>query len=100
MPDASGFVYCILTPSKNFYNRALTKVQKVGEKYRKMDDAFKDACVVFGENPKTKEPSEFFQTFIDFMNQFKVGDRDVPGFIKQFTISCFSAASNQLLTPI
>ena len=37
-----------------------------------MDEAFKDACLMFGENPKTKEPSEFFQIFINFINQFKV----------------------------
>jgi len=60
----------------NFYNRALTKVQKVSEKYRKMDEAFKDACLMFGENPKTKEPSEFFQIFINFINQFKKAQQE------------------------
>ena len=47
----------------------------MSEKYRKMDEAFREACVMFGENPKTKEPSEFFQVFINFMNQFKVRKR-------------------------
>ena len=61
-----------LTKTQNFHNRAITKVQKVGERYRKMDEAYKDACNMYGENSRTKEPGEFFQVFIDFVNQYKV----------------------------
>ncbi|XP_065065568.1 formin-like protein 1 isoform X2 [Rhopilema esculentum] len=55
----------------NFYNRAITKVQKVSERYRKMDEAYKEVCSLFGEDPKVKEPSDFFRVFIDFSNQFQ-----------------------------
>ena len=48
-------------------------MQRIGEKYRKMDEAYKDVCMMFGEDPKRKEPSEFFSPFIDFISQYKVG---------------------------
>ena len=37
-----------------------------------MDEAYKEVCSLFGEDPKVKEPSDFFRVFIDFSNQFQV----------------------------
>ncbi|CAB4019867.1 formin CG32138 isoform X1 [Paramuricea clavata] len=54
----------------SFYNRAFGKVQKVSEKYRKMEEKYIDACQMFGEDGKKMEPSEFFKYFQDFINMY------------------------------
>lgn len=38
-----------------------------------MDEAYSKVCKMFGENPKTKEPSDFFKAFKDFVDSWKVG---------------------------
>ena len=58
----------------SFYNRAFRKVQVLSENYKKMDDAFKDVCTLFGENPRSTDPSEFFGLFVNFVQMWKVGD--------------------------
>lgn len=57
---------------QTFYNSAFKKVQRVTERYRKMEEVYTQVCTLFGENPKVVEPSDFFKTFIDFMANYKV----------------------------
>ena len=67
------FVVCLpLTHSHSFYNRAVRKVTRLAEAYKKMDEAYTKACSLFCESPKTTEPSEFFAHFRDFVAAFKV----------------------------
>ena len=57
---------------QTFYNAAFKKVQRVTERYRKMEEAYVQVCSLFGENPKVVEPSDFFKNFIDFISNYKV----------------------------
>lgn len=57
---------------QTFYNAAFKKVQRITERYRKMDEVYAQVCTLFGENPRVVEPSDFFKTFIDFIANFKV----------------------------
>lgn len=58
--------------TQSFYNRAFGKVQKVTEKYRKMEEKYTAACQMFGEDGKKIEPSEFFKYFQDFVSMYFV----------------------------
>lgn len=60
-----------------FYNTAFKKVQRVTERYRKMEEAYVQVCSLFGENPKVVEPSDFFKTFIDFISNYKKAEREL-----------------------
>lgn len=60
-----------------FYNAAFKKVQRITERYRKMEEVYAQVCTLFGENPRVVEPSEFFKTFIDFIASFKKAQRDL-----------------------
>jgi len=62
----------ILDVLQTFYNAAFKKVQRITERYRKMEEVYAQVCTLFGENPRVVEPSEFFKTFIDFIANFKV----------------------------
>ena len=57
---------------QTFYNAAFKKVQRVTERYRKMEEVYAQVCTLFGENPRVVEPSDFFKTFIDFIANYKV----------------------------
>ncbi|KAK3756002.1 hypothetical protein QZH41_013189 [Actinostola sp. cb2023] len=57
---------------QNFYNRAFRKVHRITERFRKMEESYSKVCVLFAEDPKTREPSEFFKTFVDFIGMYKV----------------------------
>lgn len=37
-----------------------------------MEEVYAQVCILFGENPKVVEPSDFFKTFIDFITNYKV----------------------------
>ena len=65
-------VALILDLLQTFYNAAFKKVQRITERYRKMEEVYAQVCTLFGENPRVVEPSEFFKTFIDFIANFKV----------------------------
>lgn len=60
-----------------FYNAAFRKVQRVTERYRKVEEVYAQVCTLFGENPRVVEPSDFFKTFIDFIANFKKAVRDL-----------------------
>ncbi|KAL9956184.1 hypothetical protein ACROYT_G037628 [Oculina patagonica] len=60
-----------------FYNAAFKKVQRITERYRKMDEVYAQMCTLFGENPRVVEPSDFFKAFIDFIANFKKAQRDL-----------------------
>lgn len=62
-----------------FYNAAFKKVQRVTERYRKMEEVYTQVCTLFGENPRVVEPSDFFKTFVDFIANFKKAERDLEG---------------------
>ncbi|XP_065183760.1 formin-like protein isoform X2 [Sycon ciliatum] len=57
----------------SFYNRAFRKVTAISDNYKKMDEAFKDVCMLFGESPKNTDPSEFFGLFVNFVRMWKLG---------------------------
>ncbi|XP_031555885.1 formin-like protein 3 isoform X2 [Actinia tenebrosa] len=61
----------------NFYNRAFRKVQRVTERFRKMEEAYSTVCAMFFEDPKIREPSEFFKTFVDFIALYKKAEREL-----------------------
>ena len=66
------YMLFILDLHQTFYNAAFKKVQRITERYRKMEEVYAQVCNLFGENPRVVEPSEFFKTFIDFIASFKV----------------------------
>ena len=38
----------------------------------KMEDAYREVCLMFGENPKTTDPADFFGVFKRFVTEWKV----------------------------
>ena len=42
------------------------------ETYSKMDDAYREVCLMFSESPKMTEPSDFFGMFAKFITDWKV----------------------------
>ena len=57
---------------QSFYNAAFKKVQRLTERYRKMEEVYAQVCTLFAENPRVAEPSDFFKAFIDFIALYKV----------------------------
>ena len=56
----------------SFCNHAKHKVEHITEEHKKMDDAYREVCIMFNESSKTTEPSEFFSQFTQFINEWKV----------------------------
>jgi len=77
-----------------FYNSAFKKVQRVTERYRKMEEVYTQVCTLFGENPKVVEPSDFFKTFIDFIANYKKAARDLQGYKKKSTLGSGSSQAH------
>ena len=42
-----------------------------------MEDQYKEVCALFCENPKTTEPSEFFNSFHKFIQAYKNAEREL-----------------------
>ena len=63
---------CTLTPVYSFYNQAHKKVQHLGESFAKMEDAYREACLMFSERPKNIDPTDFFCLFQNFIKEWKV----------------------------
>ena len=61
-----------LTLSHSFYLHAHKKVEIMTETYAKMEDAYREVCLMFSESPKTVDPSEFFGMFQKFVKAWKV----------------------------
>lgn len=61
----------------NFYNRAMLKIQQISERYRKMDELYKEVCFLFCEDPKTTEPAKFFNGFQSFINRYKRATKEI-----------------------
>ena len=61
-----------LTPVHSFYNHAHKKVEHLGELFDKMEDAYREACLMFNESPKTTDPTDFFGIFRGFIFEWKV----------------------------
>ena len=61
---------------KNFYNRAMQKVQQIGERYRKMDELYREVCTMFSENPKNKEPEDFFGGIQILIDAYKFATKE------------------------
>lgn len=66
-----------------FYNAAFKKVQRVTERYRKMEEVYAQVCTLFGENPKVVEPSDFFKTFINFIANYMKAERELEEFERE-----------------
>ena len=58
--------------SHSFYLHAHKKVEILTETYSKMEDAYREVCLMFSESPKTTEPSDFFGMFQKFVKAWKV----------------------------
>ncbi len=43
------------------------------ESYGRMEDAYRETCLMFDESPRTIEPVEFFGMFRDFIAEWQVG---------------------------
>ena len=56
----------------SFCNHAKQKIEDISEEYKKMDDAYREVCIMFNESSKTTEPSEFFSQFTQFISEWKV----------------------------
>ena len=56
----------------SFYNQAHKKVQHLGESFAKMEDAYREACLMFSESPKNVDPTDFFRLFQNFIKEWKV----------------------------
>ncbi|EDO40029.1 predicted protein [Nematostella vectensis] len=67
----------------NFYNNAFRKVQRVTERYRKMEETYTQVCTMFYEDPKKREPSEFFKTFTDFVGFYKRAEKEMDDIDRQ-----------------
>ena len=63
---------CTLTPVYSFCNQAHKKVQHLGESFAKMEDAYREACLMFSESPKNIDPTDFFCLFQNFIKAWKV----------------------------
>ena len=57
---------------QSFYLHAQKKVEILTETFSKMEDAYREVCLMFSESPKTVEPSEFFGMFQKFVRAWKV----------------------------
>jgi hypothetical protein len=55
----------------SFYLHAQKKVEILTETFSKMEDAYREVCLMFSESPKTVEPSEFFGMFQKFVRAWK-----------------------------
>ena len=44
----------------------------MAETYGKMEDAYREVCLMFSESPKTTEPADFFGMFQKFSQDWKV----------------------------
>ena len=65
---------CILflTAAHSYFNLAKRKVDLVVETYAKMEDAYREVCLMFDESPKQTDPSDFFGIFANFIKEWKV----------------------------
>lgn len=57
--------------SHSFCSHAKGKVQHITEEHKKMNDAYREVCIMFNESSKTTEPAEFFSQFTQFINEWK-----------------------------
>lgn len=64
-------MFISLTMSHSFYLHAHKKVEIMTETYSKMEDAYREVCLMFSESPKTVEPSDFFGMFQKFVKAWK-----------------------------
>ena len=64
--------YSALTPLYSFYNQAHKKVQHLDQSFAKMEDAYREACLMFSESPKATDPADFFGLFRKFITEWKV----------------------------
>ncbi len=60
---------------QEFYFRASSTVASVAEDFKRMEDAFKAVCALFGENYRDTEPDELFKILADFVVAFEVSCR-------------------------
>jgi len=62
----------LTTGGHSFCSHAKAKVQQISEEHKKMNDAYREVCIMFNESSKTTEPAEFFSQFTQFINEWKV----------------------------
>lgn len=66
--DVAGKLYAQLQARVEEYS---VKIQKMGEKVKSMEAARKEVLVRFGEDPKSGELGELFQSVVDFMSSWE-----------------------------
>lgn len=55
-----------------FYSSASLQIAEIAENFKKMEEAYRDVCLIMGENYKMIEPTCFFGILADFFQKFKV----------------------------
>ena len=55
----------------------MLKVQQIGDKYRKMEEQYHSVCLLFCEDSKITEPSDFFNSFHNFIERYKRATREI-----------------------
>ena len=61
-----------MTALHRFYENANGNVHNLSDKFKKMEDTYKQVCTMYGENYKDVEPVDFFKYFKDFGYLYKV----------------------------
>ena len=66
-------------PGDNFKNKlsvflagAKKEMEDVDKRIKRMEDAYKEVVLLFGEDPDKTPPEEFFGIFYQFINAFQV----------------------------
>ena len=70
----SLFCCCVTLDLKpySFHRQSEKKLDFLKTTYSKMEDAYSELCLMFSENPKTTDPSDFFCIFAKFIKDWKV----------------------------
>ena len=62
----------LTTGLHSFHKHASKKMEHLNATFAKMEDAYREICLMFSENPKTTDPSDFFGIFAKFTRDWKV----------------------------
>jgi len=57
---------------KNFHALAAPQVSETADRFRKMEETYKNVCTYFGEDYRHMEPDDLVRYVADFVTGFKV----------------------------
>ena len=67
-----GNIFSLDLRSYSFHRQATKKIENLNATFSKMEDAYRELCLMFSENPKTMDPSDLFGIFSKFIKDWKV----------------------------